>query len=229
MLAVSGPIPTPEWCSELRKQSTEIVSGMGFSGLTINVRDDLVTGSKMTLTTLDPPIVAVVSVWTAQSYGTQVAELISLLERDFGSVAGYLVTESVPLAVPRVDLGQRTPGLSNMAFLRRPDDLDEDTWRRRWHLDHTQVAVDTQATFGYVQNAVVRAITPDAPVIAAIVEEFFPIEAVGDLRAFFGAVDDDQLTDRMTRMLKSTAAFGADQNIDTVPTSQYVFADPFVH
>lgn len=229
MLAVSGSIPTPQWCSELRKQSAEIVSDMGFPGLTTNVRDGLVTASKMTLTTLDPPIIAVVSVWTEQSYGVRVAELIDLLERDFGSVAGYLVTESVPLAVPRVDLGQRTPGLSNMAFLRRPEGLDEATWRRRWHLDHTQIAVDTQATFGYVQNAVVRAITPDAPEIAAIVEEFFPIEAVSDLHAFFGAADDEQLTERMTRMLASTAAFGADRDIDTVPTSHYVFADPFVH
>lgn len=229
MLAVSGPVPTAEWCSELREQSAEIVSRMGFSGLTINVRDGLVTGSKMTLTTVDPPIIAVVTVWTAQSYGSAVGDLVAHLEREFGSVAGYLVTESVPLAVPRVDLGQRTPGLSNMAFLRRPDGLDEETWRRRWHLDHTEVAVQTQATFGYVQNAVVRAVTPGAPVIAAIVEEFFPIEAVTDLHAFFGAVDDEELTDRMTRMLASTAAFGADQNIDTVPTSQYVYADPFVH
>lgn len=229
MLAVSGPIPTPEWSSELRRQASEIASPMGFAGLTINVRDALVTGSKMTLTTLDPPIIAVVTVWTEQSYGPGMGELVALLEREFGPVAGYLVTESVPLAVPRVDLGQRTPGLSNMAFLRRPDGLDEDTWRRRWHLDHTDVATATQATFGYVQNAVVRAITPDAPAIAAIVEEFFPIEAVSDLHAFFGAADDDELTDRMTRMLASTAAFGADQNIDTVPTSQYVFRDPFAH
>ena len=33
----------------------------------------------------------------------------------------------------------------------------------------TQVAIDTQATFGYVQNTVVRALTDDAPVLAAIV------------------------------------------------------------
>ena len=58
-----------------------------------------------------------------------------------------------------------------------PTDLDVETWFTRWHVDHTPVAIETQSTFGYTQNAVVRALTPDAPGIAAIVEELFPIEA----------------------------------------------------
>ena len=123
--------------------------------------------------------------------------------------------------------GQRTAGLANIALLRRPDDLDEATWLSRWHIDHTPVAIETQSTFGYTQNAVVRALTPGAPVIAAIVEELFPVEAISDLHAFFGAADDDDLRDRMERMVASTAAFGANQNIDTVPTSRYVFRTPF--
>ncbi len=71
------------------------------------------------------------------------------------------------------------------------------TWLQRWHIDHTPVAIATQATFGYTQNTVVRAFTPDAPPIDAIVEELFPIEAVSDLHAFFGAADDADLGDRM--------------------------------
>ena len=161
-------------------------------GLAINVRDQVVRDSLMTLTTLEPPVVAFVSLWSQQSYGDQ-----------------------------------RTAGLANIALLRRPDDLDEATWLARWHIDHTPVAIETQATFGYTQNAVVRALTPGAPVIAAIVEELFPIEAVSDLHAFFGAADDDDLRTRMERMVCSTAAFGANQNIDTVPTSRYVFRTPF--
>ena len=39
--------------------------------------------------------------------------------------------------------------------------------------------------------------------------------------------DDDDLRTRMERMVCSTAAFGANQNIDTVPTSRYVFRTPF--
>jgi hypothetical protein len=50
---------------------------------------------------------------------------------------------------------------------------------------------------------------------------------MSDLHAFFGAADDDDLRDRMERMVASTAAFGANRDIDTVPTSRYVFRTPF--
>jgi hypothetical protein len=89
------------------------------------------------------------------------------------------------------------------------------------------VAIETQSTFGYTQNAVVRALTPDAPELAGIVEELFPAEAITDLKAFFGATDDADLQQRLSRMVASTTAFGANQNIDTVPTSRYVLKTPF--
>ena len=114
-----------------------------------------------------------------------------------------------------------------MALLRRPDALDAETWFARWHLDHTPVAIATQSTFGYTQNAVVRALTPGAPELAAIVEELFPIEATQSLHAFFGADDDAELSDRMNKMVASTSAFGANEHVDTVPTSRYVFRSPF--
>jgi hypothetical protein len=131
------------------------------------------------------------------------------------------------LPPPATEPGARTPGFANVALLRRPADLDEETWLTRWHVDHTPVAIATQSTFGYTQNAVVRALTAGAPAIDAIVEELFPIEATTDLHAFFGAADDDDLSDRMNRMVASTTAFGANQNVDTVPTSRYVMRSPF--
>ena len=89
------------------------------------------------------------------------------------------------------------------------------------------MAIETQSTFGYTQNLVVRALTPAAPEIAGIVEELFPAEAMTDLKAFFGAADDDDLQNRVSRMVASTTAFGANENIDTVPTSRYLFRTPF--
>ena len=56
----------------------EIVA-LGVAGLTVNVRDDAVRASLMTLTSLDPPVVAVVSMWVQQCYGQQVREAIALL------------------------------------------------------------------------------------------------------------------------------------------------------
>jgi hypothetical protein len=216
-----------DWCTGLRSRVAAELLELGLPGLTVNVRDDAVRGSLMTLTTLDPPVVAVVSLWTQQCYGEQVRAALDRLRRECDVLAAYLVTESVPLPPPVGEMGERTPGLANVALLRRPADLDPATWLRRWHLDHTPVAIETQATFGYTQNAVVRPLTEDAPRIDAIVEELFPIEAVTDLHAFFGAADDADLADRMRRMVASTEAFGANRDIDTVPTSRYPMRTPF--
>lgn len=215
------------WCRRMRTSVGEDILSLGVAGLTVNVRDDDVRRSLMTLTTLDPPVVCVVSLWVRQCYGEQTREAIDRLGGECRSVAAYLVTESVPLTPPVPELGKRTPGLANVALLRRPARLDVDTWLARWQLDHTPVAIATQATFGYAQNLVVRALTPDAPTVDAIVEELFPIEAVSDLMAFFGAADQDDLRDRAQKMIASTSRFGANENVDTVPTSRYVLRTPF--
>lgn len=215
------------WCSRLRGSVADEVLALGVPGLTVNVRDDAVRASLMTLTTLEPPVVGIVSIWVQQCYGDQAREAIQLLSAQCRSVAAYVVTESMPLVPPATELGQRTTGLANVALLRRPHDLDRETWLARWQLDHTTVAIETQATFGYTQNVVWRALTPDAPAIDGIVEELFPAEAITDLRAFFGAADDADLADRMNRMIASTSAFGANEHIDTVPTSRYVLRTPF--
>lgn len=212
------------WVNEMRGPVARTLLGLGLSGLTLNLRDAPVRGSMMTLTTLDPPVQGLVSLWTDQHYGAQVRDTLEILAPHAESLAPYLVTESVPMIPPASPFGQRSPGLANIALLRRPEQMDEATWLGRWLGEHTPVAIATQSTFGYIQNYVVRALTPDAPPVSAIVEELFPIEAVGSLHAFFGAADDADLSDRMGKMMASTSAFGANQNIDTVPTGRYVFA-----
>lgn len=215
------------WCTRLRTGVTDDLLAIGVPGLAVNVRDDAVRHSLMTLTTLDPPVVAVVSLWTQQSYGAQIRSALDRLAGECDRVAAYLVTESVPLPPPETPSGARTEGFANVALLRRPDGMDAGTWFERWHVDHTPVAIATQATFGYVQNAVVRTLTAGAPPVDAIVEELFPIEATRDLHAFFGAADEADLGDRLNRMVASTSAFGANQNVDTVPTSRYLIRSPF--
>ena len=227
ILTLRGADADDAWCARLRAQVAAELLDTGLPGLAINVRDAEVRDSLMTLTTMDPPVVAFVSVWTQQSYGAQVQAVAARLQMECDDVAAYLVTESVPLPPPPTVPGQRTAGLANVALLRGPADLDETTWLSRWHIDHTPVAIETQSTFGYTQNAVVRALTPGAPTISAIVEELFPAEAISDLHAFFGAADDDDLRSRMERMIASTSAFGANENVDTVPTSRYVYRSPF--
>lgn len=200
---------------------------LGVPGLTVNVRDAAVRDAVMTLTTLDPPVQGFVSLWVEQHFGDQLRAALDVLRPTAESVAAYLVCESAPMPPPPSPPGRRAAGLANVALLRRPADLDEATWLTRWQCDHTPVAIATQSTFGYVQNYVVRRLTPDAPPVSAIVEELFPIEAVRSLHAFFGAADDADLADRLGRMIASTSAFGANVNVDTVATGRYVFRTPF--
>ena len=215
-----------DWCRRQRGQVADAILDLDVAGLTVNVRDAAVSHSLMTLTTLDPPAAAVVSIWTPQCYGDQIAAALELLAAECDQLAAYLVTESNPLLAP-LEIGQRTTGLANIALLRRPVDLDRATWLTRWQRDHTPVAIETQSTFGYTQNYVVRPLTPDAPDLSGIVEELFPAEAITDLKAFFGAADDADLQHRLGKMVASTSAFGANENIDTVPTSRYVLKTPF--
>jgi hypothetical protein len=58
-----------DWCERQRGPVAEALLDLGVAGLTVNVRDLTVNKSLMTLTTLDPPAAAVVSIWTQQSYG----------------------------------------------------------------------------------------------------------------------------------------------------------------
>ncbi|WP_326546587.1 hypothetical protein QGN32_23715 [Mycolicibacterium sp. ND9-15] len=227
IITLRGAPADDAWCVRMREHVASDLLALGMPGLTVNVRDGVVRDSLMTLTTLDPPVMGFVSVWTQQYYGDQLTDAISRLKQEADDVAAYLVTESVPLAPPATAPGERTEGFTNVALLRRPADLDEATWLTRWHIDHTPVAIETQSTFGYTQNAVVRTLTPGAAPISAIVEELFPHAALSDLHAFFGAADDDDLRYRMERMVASTATFGANRDVDTVPTSRYVYRTPF--
>lgn len=203
---------------------------LGVRGLQINVSDGAVAAAMVRLVEIDPQMEAVISVWFETAMEGARLPVETMLAAASSKVAGYLVTESTPLRnTTRVAAtGQRTDGFANLAFLRRPDRLTNEQWLDAWQNGHSQLAIDTQSTFGYTQNVVVRSLTPDAPAVDGIVEELFPIEALTDLHAFFDAVgDDDKLTKNMTLMGESTSRFGASENIDVVPTSQYVFVSPF--
>ena len=98
----------------VRPGGLEVAQRFGLPGVTVNVRDEPVRGSLMTLTTLEPPVQALVSLWTDQHYGEQMRAALDLLTPHADHLAAYLVTESVPMR-PGVALGQRSPGLANIA------------------------------------------------------------------------------------------------------------------
>ncbi|MBH0776920.1 hypothetical protein [Nocardia bovistercoris] len=192
----------------------------GARAVHLNISDAVVATAMLRLTSFPAPVDAVVAVETAPD-GDRDA-ITAAVAAAAPECAGWLVRERRPIEPPAVALGERTPGLVNIAFLRRPATLSYQRWLENWLVRHTPVAIETQATFGYIQNQVIEPVTPDAPEIAAIVEEHFPIEALTDPHAFYGSGGDaGELSRRIETMMRSVASFGADRDIDVVPTSGY--------
>lgn len=166
------------------------------------------------------PITAFVTLWTDGNPEEAIAILTDL---DAGLHA-WRVTERRPIEPPTVPDGERADALANVAVLRRPDGMSREEYEQIWFEDHTPIAIETQNTFGYIQNAVDEAVTPGSPEISAIVEELFPMAALTDVHEFYGSGgDDEELNRRITKLMTSVARFGADTGLDLVPTSRYVW------
>ena len=193
----------------------------GVSRLQLNV-DDAEVAPAMRIATGPDPIGAIISTWSDDDASAAVtAALTGLATR----LAGWEVDERLPIPPPESPHGERMDTLANIAVLKRPDELARDEWLHRWLVDHTPIAISTQATFGYVQNVVIRPVTESSPrVVDALVEELFPSAGMVDMHAFYGSGGDDaELNDRLTRLMTSVARIGFDHDIDLVPTSRYVY------
>ena len=171
------------------------------------------------------PITAAVTVWT----DGPVADVVAVVRELDPTADGWRVDERCPIEPPEVPDGVRADALANLAFLRRPATMSPQDWLEDWLERHTAVAIDTQGTFGYVQNPVLGPVTgpvtgPNGPAsdVAGIVEELFPMAAMTDTHAFYGSGGDDaELERRFTTLMESVARFGADHGLDLVPTSRY--------
>ncbi len=201
------------------------LASAGATRLQVNVDDEHIPETVLRLQHFDEPLTGVVSVWTDGAAD----DVLSVVRPHAERLAAWEVEERIPLRSPDSPDGERLDGLAQVAFLRRPADLPYDDWLAHWHGPHTTIAMETQATFGYVQNRVVRALTDDTPThdsgqVDAIVEELFPTEAMQDIHAFYGSDgSDEELGRRITELMASVATMGADRDLDVVATSRYVF------
>ena len=216
MYALWGPdLDTGLRAPELR----DALRAGGATRLQVNVDDEQVAPAKLRITHLETPVQAVASVWTERDENG-VSQLLSQVAT---RCVGWEVEEQVRLLPPPEDDGVRADALAQIAFLRIPEGMEPAEWLHRWQGLHTSVAIETQATFGYVQNRVVRVVLGDEPV-DALVEELFPMPAMTDVHAFYGSGGDDaELQRRLGLMIESVSRFGADRNLDSVPTSRYLF------
>ncbi|TPQ39200.1 EthD domain-containing protein [Cupriavidus pinatubonensis] len=225
------PSTKPEtFAQDLRTKLAQQLLQLGARGVQINVQDeDVAPAAALRQVNTLPQMDGLLSVW--------VDSAITSLRRPFddavlaatGRMAGYLVTESQPIRNTRhpARAGERTPGFSQLAFLKRPPRLTHEAWLDTWHNRHTQVAIDTQDTFLYVQNVVVRALTYGAPPLDAVVEEGFPEAAMTDPQAFFDAPGDEAKYQRnLAAMMESCQRFIDFDKIDVVASSQYIVRPP---
>jgi hypothetical protein len=201
---------------------------LGARNVQVNVADHDVSAAAGLRMAMSPaPANAVVAVWVDSATDHLRAPFDAAVRSvvDGAELSAYLVTESVPLAntAHPAAPGARTPGMAQLAFLRRPDGMEVADWLEVWLGDHTHVALELQDTFAYVQNVIVRTLIPGTTTWHAIVEECFPAGAMSDPHVFFDAVgDDEKLTRHQVAMFESVQRFIDLSIIDVVPTSRYL-------
>lgn len=212
----------PALRDRLLATATRLSAG-GAARVAVNVEDDAVAAGKaVTIGKLDPPIRGLVSWWMDNSDDRADAEAI--LGEAAAAIAGYLVLESVPMrnrdhvAPP----AKRTPGVNMVTCINRLTGLSDADFRILWYEEHCRVAVETQSTFGYVRNTVVRTLTDGAPAWDGIVEELFPLGALTDQKVWYAATSDEQLRTHQKRMMESVQRFLDLGSIESHPMSQYL-------
>ena len=211
-------LPGAELRSALLEKAAPALRAAGAERIVIDVHDEA-TAAGTPIRRSDPPIRAMVSFWL-ESYDdrTPCEEAIAAHAR---KVAGFLITESRPL-VHETNPGGRSPGMNQVTCIAKKPGLSDDEFFQIWHVDHKQVAIETQSTTGYVRNVIVRRLTPDAPNWTAIVEETFPIEALTDPKVFYPSKDDAELEAKLDRMMESCRRFLDFEPMECTHMSEYV-------
>lgn len=193
--------------------------------LKISVVDEHVApGAGLRIGQMDPAKAGLATFWVDQAQ--ERGKLEGILREACGDVFGFLVAESRPL-VPTKEIaksGERTPGFHLVTCITPQPGLDHDAFIRTWHEDFRDVAIETQSTFDYVRNEIVRPLTGNDPGWAAVVEEGFPIGALDDPAVFYDAVGDPaRQKANAGRMFESVQKFLDLSKIESHPMSEYVF------
>ena len=220
----SSELDDKQFRTQLLGPMTESLIAAGVHQIRISVVDDDVTAAApYRIEASKPPINAMLSLWVDSAIYRQPLEVI--MSTYVARYEGYLVSESEPLvnSTQVASVGERTPGMNQVVFLRKPPRMHYEQWLDIWLNSHTRTAIETQSTFGYRQNIVVRALTYTAPNYDAIIEENFPAAAMTDRMAFYNASGNEALyKEREQKMLASCSRFIDFDKIDCIPTSEYL-------
>ena len=203
---------------------SETLVTLGVRKLLVSVVDqDVAPAESLRMITTRPPVQGIVSLWVDTANDR--SPITSVLKGAASHIAGYLVTESMPIVNTEhaVSDGERVPGMNSVVFLKKPPRLTYEYWLEAWLDSHTKIAIDTQSTFGYKQNVIVRPLTDAAPPYDAIVEENFPEAAMTDNQAFYNATGDEEKCRKNEQaMMESCVRFIDFDKLDRIIMSEYI-------
>jgi len=198
---------------------------LGAARLKVCVEDDAVAaGAKLRMNPVGPPKAAMVGYWVecAQDRGPFEA----VLDEASADLASYLVVESTPtpnVAHASPGGGARTEGFSQVTCIQPREDLAYEDFIHIWQTEQRPCAQETQSTFGYVRNEIVRPLRGQTPPWAAVVEELFPIGALDDPRVFYDAVgQEEKFRANLKRMIDTVQKFLKMDATDVTAMSEYV-------
>jgi hypothetical protein len=215
-----------EFRDVLLQQLSPALTGLaGVHGLRLCVADSAVSAAGRRRIESHAPVPdAMLSLWV--DFAGAAALWEPLIDDHVERKCGYLVAEAEPLVNQQrhpSKPGERVYGMCHVVFMSHPPTMDSQEWLAVWKDSHTQIAIDTQSTFGYRQNLVVRQLTDHTVPCHAIVEENFPPEAMISDHAFYATGGDEALLKKnLTAMMESCARFIDFTKIDVIPMSEYL-------
>ena len=209
----------------LQELAPKLTTLDGVHGLRICVADSAVEDAAGRRIESHAPVPdAMLSLWV--DFAGAAALWESLIDAHVSRKTAYLVAEAEPLVNQQQHPskpGERVYGMCHVVFMSPPAVMPQEEWLAVWKDSHTQVAIDTQSTFGYRQNLVVRRLSEEALPCHAVVEENFPPEAMTDDHAFYATGGDEALLQKnMNAMMESCARFIDFEKIDVIPMSEYL-------
>jgi hypothetical protein len=215
-----------DFAEALRQEAAPALLGRGAAGLSLLAADAAAESVQAArITKMADPLAGMAGIWLDCVDEHRAIE--AALRPHVTRMAGYLVTESVPLrnTTESAPTGSRTPGITMLSCLEKPERLAFDEWISVWHERHSPLAMEIQCTFRYVRNVVARALTPEAPPWRGIVEEAFPTAAVTDPSLWYKAEGDPRkLRENLGRMVASVKAFLDLDRVESHPMSETVVA-----
>jgi hypothetical protein len=154
----------------------------------------------------------------------------AILDAAADSMAGYLVTESVPIAYEQRTWpdGERSPGVKQITMFDKRADIDDTQFFARWHGSHTPLTFEIHPVCLYVRHAVARAVTEGAPRWRGIVEEGLrEVEDLTDPMRYFSAGGSKEVLGRnVKRVMDDVSTFLDLESVESYPAAEYILRGP---